>query len=156
MEKVTFKAARAFIAILFFLSLKGFAQSNDNQHYTPSYLNPNQPDIDLDGVIDYYDIDDDQDGLTDVTEGCNDFDIENLIGDSSKAKKELGWEPKMSYEKLIETMVDSDINDPLAVPNQDNGTSSTAQLTRAARLRRSPSTSVGWARAAFRVVAARS
>lgn len=38
------------------------------------------------------------------------FDIENLIGDSSKAKKELGWEPKMSYEKLIETMVDSDIN----------------------------------------------
>ena len=38
------------------------------------------------------------------------FDIGNLIGDSSKAEKELGWKPKMSYEKLIEYMVDSDIN----------------------------------------------
>lgn len=37
------------------------------------------------------------------------YDIEDLVGDSSKAKKELGWEPKMSYEKLVEHMVDYDI-----------------------------------------------
>ena len=37
------------------------------------------------------------------------FDIDDLVGDSSKAKKELGWEPKMSYEKLVEHMVDYDI-----------------------------------------------
>ena len=38
------------------------------------------------------------------------FDIENLIGDNSKAEKELGWKPKMSFEELIEHMVDTDIN----------------------------------------------
>lgn len=37
------------------------------------------------------------------------YDIEDLVGDSSKARKELGWEPKMSYEKLVEHMVDYDI-----------------------------------------------
>ena len=37
------------------------------------------------------------------------YDIEDLVGDSSKARKELGWEPKMSYEKLVEHMVDYDV-----------------------------------------------
>ena len=37
------------------------------------------------------------------------FDIENLVGDSSKAKKELHWKPKMSYDKLVEHMVDGDL-----------------------------------------------
>ncbi len=36
-------------------------------------------------------------------------DIDNLEGDATKAKNELGWEPSLSYEKLIELMVDSDI-----------------------------------------------
>ncbi len=36
------------------------------------------------------------------------FDIENLIGDSSKAEKELNWKPKMSYDELVEHMVDGD------------------------------------------------
>jgi GDPmannose 4,6-dehydratase len=36
------------------------------------------------------------------------FDIENLVGDSSKAEKELNWRPKMSYDKLVEHMVDGD------------------------------------------------
>jgi GDPmannose 4,6-dehydratase len=36
------------------------------------------------------------------------FDIENLVGDSSKAEKELNWRPKMTYDKLIEHMVDGD------------------------------------------------
>jgi len=37
------------------------------------------------------------------------FDIENLVGDSSKAEKELNWKPKMSYDKLVEHMVDGDL-----------------------------------------------
>jgi len=36
-------------------------------------------------------------------------DIDNLIGDSSKANKELGWKPSVSYDELIKTMVDEDI-----------------------------------------------
>jgi len=36
-------------------------------------------------------------------------DIDNLVGDSSKAKNELGWSPKLSYEDLVRLMVDNDI-----------------------------------------------
>ena len=38
------------------------------------------------------------------------FDIENLIGDYSKAKKDLNWKPDVSYHELIKMMVDSDKN----------------------------------------------
>ena len=37
-------------------------------------------------------------------------DIDNLIGDPSKAKKELGWKNKTAYEELVKVMVDSDID----------------------------------------------
>ena len=37
------------------------------------------------------------------------YDIDNLVGDSSKAEKELGWKPSMSYKDLIKLMVDSDM-----------------------------------------------
>ena len=36
-------------------------------------------------------------------------DIDNLIGDYSKAKKELGWKPEVDYHALIRMMVDSDV-----------------------------------------------
>ena len=36
-------------------------------------------------------------------------DIDNLVGDASKAKKELNWESEMSFEKLVKSMVDNDI-----------------------------------------------
>lgn len=36
-------------------------------------------------------------------------DIDNLIGDATKAKNELGWEPSVSYDELIKLMVDSDL-----------------------------------------------
>lgn len=36
-------------------------------------------------------------------------EVDLLVGDSSKAKKELKWEPKVSFEKLIEMMVDADL-----------------------------------------------
>ena len=32
-----------------------------------------------------------------------------LIGDYSKAKKRLGWEPKTRFKALIELMVDADV-----------------------------------------------
>jgi len=36
-----------------------------------------------------------------------DIDIECLIGDASKAKRELGWEPKITFKKLVSEMVRS-------------------------------------------------
>jgi len=35
-------------------------------------------------------------------------EVDLLIGDSSKAKTKLGWEPKTKFKELIELMVDSD------------------------------------------------
>ena len=35
-------------------------------------------------------------------------EVETLLGDSSKARKELGWKPKYSFEQLIEEMVNHD------------------------------------------------
>src|SRR3954469_11735450 len=36
-------------------------------------------------------------------------DIEELVADSSKAKRELGWEAKTSFEELVEMMVRADL-----------------------------------------------
>ncbi len=36
-------------------------------------------------------------------------EVDLLIGDASKAKKELGWEPKYTLEQLIQEMVEEDI-----------------------------------------------
>ena len=36
-------------------------------------------------------------------------EVDLLIGDSSKAKKKLGWEPTISFRQLIEMMVDADL-----------------------------------------------
>jgi GDPmannose 4,6-dehydratase len=36
-------------------------------------------------------------------------EVDLLIGDSSKARKTLGWEPKVSFAQLIKIMVDADI-----------------------------------------------
>jgi GDPmannose 4,6-dehydratase len=36
-------------------------------------------------------------------------DVDLLIGDPAKAKANLGWEPRMSFKQLVETMVDADI-----------------------------------------------
>jgi len=36
-------------------------------------------------------------------------EVEMLIGDYSKAKRELGWEPKTKYKELAETMLKNDI-----------------------------------------------
>jgi GDPmannose 4,6-dehydratase len=35
-------------------------------------------------------------------------EVDHLIGDASKAKRDLGWEPRTSFEQLIRLMVDAD------------------------------------------------
>ena len=37
-------------------------------------------------------------------------EVDLLIGDPSKAKRELGWEPEVSFEALVEMMVRADID----------------------------------------------
>ncbi len=36
-------------------------------------------------------------------------EVDHLVGDPSKAKKELGWEPQVSFQELIEMMVEADM-----------------------------------------------
>jgi len=36
-------------------------------------------------------------------------EVETLLGDATKAKKKLGWEPKITFEKLVEEMVNEDL-----------------------------------------------
>ena len=36
-------------------------------------------------------------------------EVEHLIGDASKAREKLGWEPRTSFEEMVRLMVDADI-----------------------------------------------
>jgi GDPmannose 4,6-dehydratase len=36
-------------------------------------------------------------------------EVDLLIGDASKAKRDLGWEPKVRFEELAHMMVDADL-----------------------------------------------
>jgi GDPmannose 4,6-dehydratase len=36
-------------------------------------------------------------------------EVQTLLGDASKARRELGWKPRTSFEELIAEMVDSDL-----------------------------------------------
>jgi GDPmannose 4,6-dehydratase len=36
-------------------------------------------------------------------------EVDLLVGDSAKAKRDLGWEPRTSFEELIALMVDADL-----------------------------------------------
>jgi GDPmannose 4,6-dehydratase len=36
-------------------------------------------------------------------------EVDHLLGDPTKAKKKLGWQPKRSFEELIGKMVDHDV-----------------------------------------------
>ena len=39
-------------------------------------------------------------------------EVHQLLGDASKAKKDLGWQPKTSFEVLVKMMVDYDLKRP--------------------------------------------
>ena len=36
-------------------------------------------------------------------------EVENLLGDSTKAEKKLGWKPKISFDELVKEMVKEDL-----------------------------------------------
>ena len=37
-------------------------------------------------------------------------EVDFLIGDATKAKKELDWKPKVSFKSLVRMMVEADID----------------------------------------------
>ena len=37
-------------------------------------------------------------------------EVENLLGDPSKARKKLNWEPKITFEEMVHEMMENDIN----------------------------------------------
>ena len=43
-------------------------------------------------------------------------EVESLIADASKAKKILGWEPKISFRELVRIMVDADVEEAGIAP----------------------------------------
>ena len=36
-------------------------------------------------------------------------EVEQLVGDSAKAREKLGWEPRTNFHELVEVMVDADL-----------------------------------------------
>jgi len=38
-------------------------------------------------------------------------EVEELLGDASKARKALGWEPRTSFEEMVSTMVKADLEE---------------------------------------------
>lgn len=40
---------------------------------------------------------------------CRPAEVDLLLGDASKARRELGWEPKVDFKELVRLMVDSDL-----------------------------------------------
>jgi len=40
-------------------------------------------------------------------------EVEELLGDASKARKELGWEPRISFEDMVSKMVQADLEEAL-------------------------------------------
>jgi GDPmannose 4,6-dehydratase len=36
-------------------------------------------------------------------------EVDHLVGDASKAREKLGWEPRVSFRELVEMMVDADV-----------------------------------------------
>ena len=47
--------------------------------------------------------------VSDVEKHMRPAEVDYLIGDASKAKKELGWSPKTSFKELVEMMVKADL-----------------------------------------------
>ena len=43
-------------------------------------------------------------------------EVETLLGNSSKAKEKLGWEPKITFKEMVQEMMESD----LALVNKTN------------------------------------
>jgi GDPmannose 4,6-dehydratase len=48
-------------------------------------------------------------------------EVDHLVGDASKARRELDWAPRTSFRELVELMVDADLErlSPAARPSED-------------------------------------
>jgi GDPmannose 4,6-dehydratase len=46
-------------------------------------------------------------------------EVDLLIGDPAKAKKQLGWEPKVHFRELVKIMVDADLAEAQGLPIPD-------------------------------------
>ena len=44
-------------------------------------------------------------------------EVDHLVGDASKAKRELGWEPRHSFRDLVDMMVDADLGRLSSTPS---------------------------------------
>jgi GDPmannose 4,6-dehydratase len=45
-------------------------------------------------------------------------EVDHLVGDSTKAREKLGWEPKVPFRELVEMMVDADVERLTAAPDR--------------------------------------
>jgi len=45
-------------------------------------------------------------------------EVDSLLGDASKAKKKLGWEPRIRFKDLVKLMVDADLQALIDLQNQ--------------------------------------
>jgi len=48
-------------------------------------------------------------------------EVNNLLGDSTKARTRLGWKPKTDFKGLVKMMVDSDIKQVVGISENDYG-----------------------------------
>jgi GDPmannose 4,6-dehydratase len=55
-------------------------------------------------------------------------EVDHLIGDASKGRRVLGWQPSVAFEQLIAMMVDADLERlaPLARADKTSGVASRA------------------------------
>jgi GDPmannose 4,6-dehydratase len=58
-------------------------------------------------------------------------EVDLLLGDASKAKRDLGWEPKVSFEELVKMMVEADM-ERVRVEVEGKGLPETARTQRRA------------------------
>ena len=45
-------------------------------------------------------------------------EVDQLVGDSTKAREKLGWEPKVPFRELVEIMLDADVERLTAAPDR--------------------------------------
>ena len=43
-------------------------------------------------------------------------EVDRLVADSSKARRELGWKPRVDFQELVRMMVDADLESVGAEP----------------------------------------
>ncbi|MFS4494097.1 gliding motility-associated C-terminal domain-containing protein [Maribacter sp. 2308TA10-17] len=77
-DDITLAASNLVAGNTYYISVDAFAISSAGS-FTLS-MQPLGPDLDGDGVSDIDDLDDDNDGILDVVEGCENTDIDNTVG----------------------------------------------------------------------------